>query len=117
MGALFTGTAGGAPAHEHRRCAPVTRALRSCAGEPPAVPVIRRPNFAGYSLRSAVVGSNPAARRAGSHEAITAMNRNSTATDTNVTGSVGFTPTSILASTRVSANAPINPIIIPIALR
>src|SRR5687768_11204274 len=36
---LFTGTAGGSPAHEHRRCESVTRASRSCAGEPPAVPV------------------------------------------------------------------------------
>src|SRR5688572_10931241 len=34
-----TGTAGGSPAHEHRRCESCTRASRSCAGEPPAVRV------------------------------------------------------------------------------
>src|SRR5688500_80166 len=34
----MTGTAGGSPAHWDRRCESVTRASRSCAGEPPAVP-------------------------------------------------------------------------------
>src|SRR5215212_3220468 len=58
-----------------------------------------------YSFLSAVVGSNPDARRAGSHDAITAMNRNSTDTKTNVAGSVGLTSTSMLARTRVSAKA------------
>src|ERR1044071_4873323 len=57
-----------------------------------------------YSVRSAVVGSNPAARSAGSHEATTAIKRKRAATEINVTGSVGFTSTSMLASTRVSAN-------------
>src|ERR1043165_1172274 len=70
-----------------------------------------------YSFLSAVVGSNPAARRAGIQEAITAMNRKSPATDRNVPGSVGFTSTSMLARTRVRANAPTTPITIPIALR
>jgi len=70
-----------------------------------------------YSFLNAVVGSNPAARRAGSHEAITAMNRKNTDTDTNVTGSVGFTSTSMLVRMRVSANAANRPIAIPITLR
>ncbi|MFN2513106.1 MAG: hypothetical protein ABR568_16995 [Pyrinomonadaceae bacterium] len=35
-----------------------------------------------YSIRSAVVGSNPAARRAGSQEAMTAINRKSADTKT-----------------------------------
>src|SRR5688572_3375634 len=36
---FVTGSAGGSPAHEPRRCESVTRASRSCAGEPPAFPV------------------------------------------------------------------------------
>ncbi len=50
-------------------------------------------------------------------KAITAMNRKSTATPTNVRGSVGLTSTSMLARTRVSANAASRPIAIPITLR
>src|SRR5262249_27577153 len=70
-----------------------------------------------YSFRSAVVGSNPAARRAGRNEASTAITRNSTATETNVSGSVGLTSTSMLAMMRVITNAPTRPIAIPITLR
>src|SRR5215467_618274 len=79
--------------------------------------LLKLSNGSRYSFRSAVVGSNPAARSAGSHEAITAINKNSTATDANVTGSVGLTSTSMLASTRVIKNAATSPIAIPIALR
>ncbi|MDQ6651796.1 MAG: hypothetical protein M3Y84_03535 [Acidobacteriota bacterium] len=53
-----------------------------------------------YSFLSAVVGSNQAARSAGSDEAITAMNRKSSETDSNVAGSVGLTSTSMLVRTR-----------------
>src|SRR6266478_5472166 len=55
--------------------------------------------FCAYSILSASVGSNPAARRAGSHEATTAINTNSSATDMKVVGSVGLTPTSIVVMT------------------
>ena len=70
-----------------------------------------------YSFRSAVVGSSPAARRAGRNEASTAITMNSSATETNVTGSVGLTSRSMLASTRVNPNDASRPMPMPIALR
>src|SRR5690349_15530449 len=54
-----------------------------------------------YSFRSAVVGSSPAARRAGRNDASIEITRNSTATDAKVTGSIGLTSTSMLARMRV----------------
>src|SRR4030095_2417915 len=70
-----------------------------------------------YSFRSAVVGSNLAALRAGSHEAITAINKKSTATKAMVVGSVGLTSTSMLTRMRVNAKEASSPITIPITLR
>ena len=60
-----------------------------------------------------VIGSSPAARRAGSQQATAAIAQKSRATATNVAGSVGATPTSMLRITRVSANADARPSAIP----
>ena len=55
-----------------------------------------------YSFLRAVVGSNAAARSAGSHEAMQAISRKSTDTKTKVAGSVAFTSTNMLVRIRVS---------------
>src|SRR5471032_1357400 len=57
-----------------------------------------------YSSLIAFMGSRRDARRAGSHDAVTAMIVNSTTIAANVIGSVGLTPTSMLAITRVMAS-------------
>ena len=48
-----------------------------------------------YAL-NAVVGSSPAARRAGSHDDTAAITKNTAPIAANVSGSVGLTPTSIV---------------------
>jgi hypothetical protein len=70
-----------------------------------------------HSSRRAVVGSSPAARRAGSHDAIAEMAKNTTVIAVNVSGSVGFMPTSMADMARVRMIAAINPAPIPIELR
>src|ERR671925_2068762 len=49
-----------------------------------------------YPSLNAVVGSKPAARRAGSHDDTAVMAKNTTTIAANVSGSVAFTPTSIV---------------------
>jgi hypothetical protein len=69
-----------------------------------------------YSSRNAVVGSIDAARRAGSHDEIAAIVRNSTTIAPNVVGSVGFTPTSIVVMMLVRLYAATRPAATPAAL-
>lgn len=71
----------------------------------------------GHSSCSASIGSSPAARRAGSHEATATSAMNNSTAVVNVAGSVGWTPTSIPAIARVSTNAARRPVATPTALR
>src|SRR5215472_9994809 len=69
-----------------------------------------------YSSRNALEGSSPAARRAGTHDAIAAIMTNRPAIDTKVSESVGWTPTNIVAIARVRPIAAMSPITIPAPL-
>jgi hypothetical protein len=70
-----------------------------------------------HSSLSALFGSTAAARFAGIQDDTVAMARKSSTIDTNVSGSVGFTPTSIVVINRVSMSAATMPMITPIALK
>src|SRR5207249_130330 len=68
-----------------------------------------------YSARSATMGSTPAARRAGVYLAASATAISPSADATDVNGSVGFTPNSSTANTRLVAYAAGSPIATPAA--
>src|SRR6266568_7558744 len=69
-----------------------------------------------YSDRKALVGSRDAARRAGMKHASSAITRKSTRIAAYVSGSVGFTPTSIVFIARVSQKAAMRPTASPSTL-
>src|ERR1044072_4547738 len=69
-----------------------------------------------YSYRRAINGSTFVARRAGSAHASTAAPSDTRSTIKYVAGSDALTPNNMLDIQRVSANAPANPITVPISV-
>jgi hypothetical protein len=69
-----------------------------------------------HSSRKATVGSRPAARRAGSQDAMAVIAKKTTATAAKVGGSVAVTPTSMLVMARVNPSAAATPTATPTAL-
>src|SRR5215203_1952420 len=92
---------------ESRQTINATQRMRSGSADDVAV----------YSSRRATLGSSLDARHAGSPQATTAIARKPAAIARNVTGSVGFTPTSIVLMAPVRSNAAAMPIVTPTALR
>src|SRR2546425_8038098 len=74
---------------------------------------IRISDLIRHSHLSASIGSALAARRAGSQQAINATAASKIGTTTNVAGSVGPTPKSIVRRSRVRAQALDNPSAMP----
>src|SRR5204863_10196759 len=70
-----------------------------------------------HSSLSALFGSTPAARLAGIQDDAVAIAKKSSIMAINVSGSVDFTPTSIVVISRVSISAAMTPITTPIALK
>src|SRR5690348_14049696 len=64
---------------------------------------------ASYSVLSAIIGSTPAARRAGMYAAANVAARRMPATTTITNGSLELTPNSICLSTRLPSTAPPSP--------
>src|SRR5687767_14631227 len=70
-----------------------------------------------HSHLSDTIGSVFAARRAGKYEASSATRQRSAETQTNVSGSFGWTPYNKDERKRVTMSAPVRPTITPPAIR